>query len=34
MAKDKLNDNGLFSEEQLLKLKATKKRISERSAEA
>ncbi|MFP3356739.1 DUF3886 domain-containing protein [Planococcus sp. SIMBA_143] len=27
MAKDKLNDNGLFSEEQLLKLKATKKEL-------
>ncbi|ALS73810.1 hypothetical protein AUC31_00450 [Planococcus rifietoensis] len=27
MAKDKLNDNGLFSEEQLMKLKATKKEL-------
>lgn len=27
MAKDKLNDNGLFSEAQLLKLKATKKEL-------
>ncbi len=27
MAKDKFNDNGLFSEEQLSKLKATKKEL-------
>lgn len=27
MAKDKANDNGLFSEEQLLKLKAAKKEL-------
>jgi AAA15 family ATPase/GTPase len=27
MAKDKINDNGLFSEDQLLKLKATKKEL-------
>lgn len=27
MARDKLNDNGLFSEEQLMKLKATKKEL-------
>lgn len=27
MAKDKMNDNALFSEDQLLKLKATKKEL-------
>lgn len=27
MARDKLNDNDLFSEEQLMKLKATKKEL-------